>query len=48
MRQLVHKDRVRAARIIQRFYRCRIYAPPDGVMYLRSVDRFREAATPGA
>ena len=40
---LAHKERVRAARLIQRAYRVRLYAPPDGAMYLRAMGRFRAA-----
>lgn len=38
---LAHKERVRAARLIQRAFRVRLYTPPDGVMYLRAMNRFQ-------
>lgn len=38
---VAHKARVSAARLIQRAYRVRLYRPPDGVMFLRSMSRFQ-------
>jgi len=36
------KRRSAAARVLQRWYRGRLYAPPDGALYLRAMRRFEE------
>lgn len=43
---LRRKREIRAARVIQRWWRGRLYNPPDGILYLRARDRFDEAARP--
>lgn len=40
-----HKRRVRAARVIQRWWRLRLYAPPDGTFYKRARERFSSSAS---
>lgn len=42
---LRRKREIRAARVIQRWWRARLYNPPDGILYLRARDSFYEAAS---
>jgi hypothetical protein len=37
------KERIRAAKVIQRWWRKKIYSPPNGVMFLRAKESFSSA-----
>lgn len=37
------KEEVRAACVIQRWWRARLYNPPDGILYLKALRNFQEA-----
>ena len=37
------KREIRAARVIQRWWRARLYSPPDGIWYLRSKETFEKS-----
>lgn len=41
---VLNKSRINAARIIQRWWRAKLYNPPNGILYLRAKDRFYACA----